>query len=86
MITTLLGLIMCFGFTFGYVPQLIKLYRTKSSNDISVGQYYLTIFGYLGALFYTISLRLFGFWLILNYLSGILLCVWVIALCKKYKK
>jgi uncharacterized protein with PQ loop repeat len=85
MISTIFGIMMCVGFVSCYIPQVIKLYQTKKSNDISVGQYYLTIVGYIGALFYMLALRMIGMWLILNYISGIVFCIWIIILCKKYK-
>jgi uncharacterized protein with PQ loop repeat len=84
MISTLFGILMLVGFGACYIPQIYKLYKTKSAGDISLGQYYLTVVGYVGATLYMLSENIFGIWLLLNYLSGIIFCVWVIYLCKKY--
>lgn len=86
MLTTLFGFLMLAGFTACYLPQIYKLHNTKSSNDISIGQYFLTIVGYLFGLFYIVSQGVFAVWLMINYLSGILFCIWIIYLCHKYKK
>lgn len=84
MIANIFGLLMLLGFSSCYLPQIWKLYKTKSSTDISIPQYYLTIVGYLGATGYMFMTG-FGWWWLLNYLTGIGFCIWIIILCKKYK-
>lgn len=75
---------MVVGFSACYFPQIIKLYQTKSSNDISVHQYYLTIAAYVAAMGYMFTTG-FGWWWFFNYTTGIGLCLWIIYLCSKYK-
>ena len=33
----IIGIIAALLTTFGFVPQIIKMYRSKSSNDVSIG-------------------------------------------------
>lgn len=85
MITNIFGLLMCLGFGACYVPQIIKIYKTKSVDDISIPQYWLTILGYSSATLYMFFTG-FGWWWLLNYATGIGFCAWVIVLCHRFKK
>lgn len=85
MIANVFGLLMLIGFSSCYIPQIIKIYKTKSVDDISIPQYWLTILGYSSATLY-MFFTAFGWWWFLNYATGIGFCVWVIWLCNKYKK
>jgi len=49
---TLLGLLAGAGTTFGFVPQLVKILRTKSTHDISLWMYVVITTGILLWLIY----------------------------------
>jgi uncharacterized protein with PQ loop repeat len=79
----LFGFLMCFGFLVCYFPQIFKIYKNKSARDVSVWYYILCIVGYTSGIIY-MTLTSFGIWWLLNYLSGIICCVWIIYLWNKY--
>lgn len=75
---------MVFGFCLCYVPQIIKLYKLKSAKDISVGQYWLSILGYVASFAYSYLTVCPLYWF-LNQAIGLILCAWVIVLYYKYQ-
>lgn len=85
MLTTIFGFLMCACFVVGFIPQAYKMWRNKSSADVSSWQYVLTIGGYVSAMIY-MFLTGFGWWFFLNYFLGIAFCLLIIYLCQKYKQ
>ena len=72
MIENLLGLIYNFCFVSCYWPQIIKSYKTKSVEDVSLPLFVISIVGYASATGYALLKFGFDFWLLFNYtFSGI---------------
>ena len=83
--TDLFGFLMFVGFVFCYIPQIIKLYKRKSSEDVAIWQFIITNLAYIAALGYMFCVG-FGWWWFLNYFFGLVLSSWVIILCLIYRK
>ena len=65
------GFIMMLAFMSCYVPQILKIIRTQSSTDISVGMIILGLIGYIFGMIYMLT-NVFGLWWFLNYFTGII--------------
>lgn len=83
---SLLGLTYNVAFITCYMPQLIKLYQTKQSKDVSVGLFWLSLLGYGSAFTYVWLLKGFDLFLHLNYAVCAVLCVIAICMVNKYNK
>jgi uncharacterized protein with PQ loop repeat len=68
------GFVMVFSFMFCYLPQIIKIYKTKSSEGLSLMLVLMCIVGYASGLVY-MFLTSFGIWWFLNYLVGLVMCL-----------
>jgi hypothetical protein len=77
------GFLMTIFFSVCYLPQIFKIYWRRSSTDISVTTYYLTLLGYISGLLYVRGID--SFWLNLNYYAGLVSCIITIGLYYKYK-
>lgn len=74
---------MFLSFTLCYIPQIIKIYKNKSAENVSIFCYLLTSSGCLSGLIYIVNTS-FDFWIFLNQLLGLSLSVWTMYLCYKY--
>ena len=54
---TLLGLMAAILTTVGFIPQAVKIIRTKNTRDLSLGMYILLTFGVLSWLSYGILIQ-----------------------------
>jgi len=79
------GAVMVLCFMFCYVPQIIKIFKNKSSHDVSLMLILMSIGGYLSGLVY-MSLNQYGLWWLLNYCSGLAMCTVLVYTWFKYKK
>jgi uncharacterized protein with PQ loop repeat len=78
------GMIMTISFMLCYLPQIFKIYKTRSSKDVSVTMIVLGLTGYISALIYMYCNE-FGIWWFLNYLSGIVSSVLLYYFWYKHK-
>ena len=46
------GIIMMLAFMFCYVPQIVKIYKNKSSEDVSLMLILMSIVGYISGMIY----------------------------------
>jgi uncharacterized protein with PQ loop repeat len=65
------GFIMMFAFMACYIPQIVKIIKTKSSSDLSSSMIVLGLIGYFAGMVYMFT-NVFGLWWFLNYFSGII--------------
>ena len=65
------GAIMTFAFMSCYLPQIVKIVRTKSSTDVSLWMIVLGLVGYIFGMIYMFT-NIFGIWWFLNYFTGII--------------
>jgi len=65
------GAIMAISFMLCYLPQILKIIKTRSSSDISPTMIFLGLSGYIFGMIY-MFLNVFGTWWFLNYMTGII--------------
>jgi uncharacterized protein with PQ loop repeat len=79
------GFVMVVAFMFCYVPQIIKIFKNKSSKDVSLGLIVMSIVGYISGMIYMFTTT-FGLFWFLNYLVGLIMCIILIYAYKKFEK
>jgi uncharacterized protein with PQ loop repeat len=79
------GFVMVVAFMFCYVPQIIKIFKNKSSKDVSLGLIVMSIIGYISGMIYMFTTT-FGLFWFLNYLVGLIMCIILIYAYKKFEK
>lgn len=65
------GAIMAISFMLCYLPQILKIIKTRSSVDVSPTMIFLGLSGYIFGMIY-MFLNVFGTWWFLNYMTGII--------------
>jgi uncharacterized protein with PQ loop repeat len=81
----ILGIIYTIAFITCYWPQIIKTYKTKRVEDVSLSLFTLSIVGYLAAIGYTILRVGYDFWWLLNYGVSFVGALTIVVLYFKYK-
>ena len=82
----LLGIILSISFSSAYIPQIIKMIKRKSSNDISLIMLLVNGLGYMSGVGYVILKNTNAFWLTFNYLSGFFMTLVCIGFWSFYRK
>jgi uncharacterized protein with PQ loop repeat len=82
----LIGITASLLFSSCYIPQIIKLVKTKSSEDVSPLMYYICLAAYTLSIIYTLGAIGPNWILLLNYGSGIITSLITLCLILKYKK
>lgn len=67
------GIVMMLCFMLCYIPQIIKIFKNKSSRDVSLMLILMSIGGYIAGMVY-MFLGTFGLWWFLNYCTGLIMC------------
>lgn len=83
-ITESFGIIMMLSFMFCYIPQIIKIFKNRSSNDVSLMLILMSIVGYISGMIYMFLTR-FGIWWFLNYCVGLIMCSILVYAWFKFK-
>jgi uncharacterized protein with PQ loop repeat len=81
----LLGIIYNAAFISCYWPQIIKSWKTKSVEDVSLHLFTLSIIGYISAIGYTLLRVGFDFFWLLNYCVSLFSAVFMVVIYYKYK-
>lgn len=68
------GIIMTLSFMFCYVPQIVKIFKYRSSRDVSLWLILMSICGYISGMVY-MFLTQFGIWWFANYSVGLIMCI-----------
>jgi uncharacterized protein with PQ loop repeat len=84
-LTEIFGIIMTLSFMFCYVPQIVKIYKNKSSEGVSLTLIIMCIVGYISGMIY-MFLTSFGLWWFMNYSVGLIMCSILIYAWFKFKK
>lgn len=79
------GLIMTICFMFCYVPQIIKIFKNKSSHDVSLGLILMSIGGYISGMVYLFT-GTFGLWWFTNYCVGLVMCSILVWAWFRYRR
>lgn len=70
---------------FCYVPQIVKIYKNKSSEGVSLTLIIMCIFGYISGIIY-MFLTSFGLWWFINYSVGLIMCTILVYTWFKYRR
>ena len=79
------GIVMTLCFMFCYIPQIVKIFKNKSSRDVSLALILMSIGGYASGMVY-LFLGTFGIWWFLNYCVGLIMCSILVYAWFKYRK
>ena len=81
----LFGVILTVSFSGAYLPQIVKMFKRKSSNDVSFLMLVINAIGYSCGLGYVLVKNLNVFWLLLNYTSGLMMTILCIVFWAFYR-
>jgi len=84
-ITEFFGILMMLSFMFCYIPQIVKIFKNRSSNDVSLMLILMSIVGYISGMIYMFLTR-FGIWWFMNYCVGLIMCSILVYAWFKFKK
>ena len=79
------GITMTISFMFCYLPQIIKIYKNKSSEGVSLMLVIMCIIGYIAGMCY-MFLTQFGIWWFANYSVGLVMCIVLVYAWFKFRK
>ena len=85
LIREIAGMVMTFAFMLCYIPQIIKIFKNRSSHDVSLMLILMSIIGYISGMIY-MFLGTFGIWWFLNYCVGLIMCLILVYAWCKYNK
>ncbi len=88
MIDDLLGIVLSTSFSVAYVPQIVKMIKRKSSDDVSLIMLLINGLGYYCGLAYVLTKELDAFWLYFNYSAGFIMtsvCVFIWSMYRSKK-
>jgi uncharacterized protein with PQ loop repeat len=80
------GITMASCFVTCYIPQIVKILKTKSSKDLSILFVIMPMFGYISGLLYLVLSQTFVLWLVLNYAIGLVMTIFLLVIYHHYKK
>jgi uncharacterized protein with PQ loop repeat len=78
------GILMAICFVVCYVPQIVKILKTKSVASISVGMYCIAALGNLFGIFYSLNNEEM-LWLLVDSIICLILISIILFLQQKYK-
>lgn len=82
----LFGWLYTICFAICYIPQIVKTFKTKKVEDISISLFGLSLIGYLSAIIYTLYEIGYNYILLLNYSFGGMCSLIMIILFFLYRK
>jgi len=80
------GIILAVSFSIAYLPQILKMWNTKSSEDVSLLMLIINTIGYISGVLYLIVGGAFGFWLWVNYCLGTIMSIIAIGFWVVYRR
>lgn len=83
--TQIFGILMTLSFMFCYIPQILKIFKNRSSRDVSLGLILMSICGYISGMVY-MFLTQFGVWWFANYSVGLVMCIILVYAWFKFQK
>jgi uncharacterized protein with PQ loop repeat len=80
------GLILTISFSSAYIPQILKIVKRKSSDDVSLIMLMVNGLGYSSGLAYVLAKQVSANWLLFNYLAGLIMTIICVAVWIFYRK
>jgi uncharacterized protein with PQ loop repeat len=84
-IKQLSGISLSLAFSIAWVPQIYRIYRNKSSKDVSLWMLLLSAVGYSSGLTYVITNDIARLWVVVNYTSGLFMTGITVLAWWKYR-
>lgn len=81
---SLLGLISTVCFSVSYLPQLIKTYRTRTTEGVSTTYWLIVVIGYVTGWFYILPKN--DIFLFVTYTAGLICAVAMLVGCAIFRK
>jgi uncharacterized protein with PQ loop repeat len=78
------GFLMIACFMLCYLPQIYKIYKNKSSRDVSIALVFMSMGGYIFGMVYLFT-STFGLWWFVNYVVGLVMCTLLAHAWYKFK-
>lgn len=85
-IKQLSGISLSLAFSIAWIPQIYRIYRNKSSRDVSLWMLLLSAVGYTSGLTYVITNDIAKLWVVVNYMSGLFMTFITVLAWWKYRK
>jgi len=85
-IKQLSGISLSLAFSIAWIPQIYRIYRNKSSRDVSLWMLLLSAVGYASGLTYVITNDIARLWVVVNYTSGLFMTFITVLAWWKYRK
>ena len=80
------GIILALSFSIAYLPQILKMWKNKSSEDVSLWMLIINTIGYMSGVLYLLVGGATGFWLWINYSLGTVMSLIAIGFWISYRR
>ena len=77
---------MALSFSIAYLPQILKMWKNKSSEDVSLWMLIINTIGYASGVMYLLVGSATGFWLWINYSLGTVMSLFAIGVWIIYRR
>ena len=77
---------MALAFSVAYLPQILKMWKNKSSEDVSLWMLIINTIGYGSGVLYLLVGSATGFWLWINYSLGTVMSLFAIGVWIIYRR
>ena len=86
MLESIFGMVLSVSFSVAYIPQIVRMFKNKSSKDVSLIMLLINALGYYCGLGYVLIKEVNAFWLTFNYTSGFIMTFLCIIVWSIYRK
>ena len=83
---SMFGIILALSFSIAYLPQILKMWKNKSSEDVSLWMLIINTIGYKSGVLYLLVGDATGFWLWINYSLGTVMSLIAIGFWIFYRR
>jgi len=83
---SIFGIILALSFSIAYLPQMLKMWKNKSSEDVSLWMLIINTIGYMSGVLYLLVGGATGFWLWINYSLGTIMSIIAIGFWIIYRR
>jgi uncharacterized protein with PQ loop repeat len=83
---TIFGACMTICFNSAFIPQIVKIYKTKKSDNISYLMLFFCLTANLAGIGLAVVTNNAASWFIINYIIGVCTTIMLLVVCIKYRK
>ena len=84
LLAMIFGAMMSFSFALCFAPQIFRMYKNKSSKDVSLGMIFLQVCGNVGGLGLAFTSQ-GNIWLFINYGIGLVMAIGLLFFWKLFR-